>query len=124
MAPLQKLLPDAKVGFMGVSRDHETLMPKEYYVNIPKIEKDETALILDPMLATGNTVDYTIKFLKDRGVKNIIVIAILSAKPALEVICKKHPDCLVYSAGYDEILNENGYIIPGLGDAGDRIFNT
>ena len=124
MSPLQKLLPDAKIGFMGLGRNHETLQPEEYYANIPHIEKDETALILDPMLATGNTVDYTINYLKQRGVKNIIVIAILSAKQALDNIFANHSDCLIYSAGYDEKLNDKGYIVPGLGDAGDRIFNT
>jgi uracil phosphoribosyltransferase len=124
MSPLQKLLPDAKVGFMGVSRDHDTLQAKEYYVNIPSIAEGETAIILDPMLATGNTAVHTLNYLKQRDVKNIIIIGIVATPKALDNIFSKHKDCLIYSAGFDKELNENGYIIPGLGDAGDRIFNT
>jgi uracil phosphoribosyltransferase len=124
MSPLQKLLPDAKVGFMGVSRDHDTLQAQQYYVNIPSIGKDETALILDPMLATGNTLVHTIDYLKKKNVKNIIIISIVSTPKALDNIFFHHPDCLIYSAGFDTELNEMGYIVPGLGDAGDRIFNT
>lgn len=124
MSPLQKLLPDAKVGFMGVSRDHDTLAAKEYYVNIPNIADNETALILDPMLATGNTLVHTLDYLKEKNVKNIIIISIVATPKALENIFAHHPDCLIYSAGFDTELNEMGYIVPGLGDAGDRIFNT
>jgi uracil phosphoribosyltransferase len=124
MSPLQKLLPDAKVGFMGVSRDHDTLQAREYYVNIPSIAENETALILDPMLATGNTIVHTLDYLKRNDVKNIIVIAIVSTPIALDTIFAKHPDVLIYSAGFDKELNNIGYIVPGLGDAGDRIFNT
>ncbi|MFL1781012.1 Uracil phosphoribosyltransferase [Candidatus Hepatincolaceae symbiont of Richtersius coronifer] len=125
MSPLQKLLPDAKVGFIGIARDHTTLQPKEYYLNIPKIEINETVLILDPMLATGNTVAHTIKHLiNNNNNKNIIIISILSTPIALKTIFDIYPDCLVYSAGCDECLNDQGYITPGLGDAGDRIFNT
>lgn len=124
MSPLQKLLPDAKVGFMGVSRDHDTLATKEYYVNIPNIADNETALILDPMLATGNTLVHTLDYLKTNKVKNIIIISIVSTPKALENIFSNYPDCLVYSAGFDTELNDMGYIVPGLGDAGDRIFNT
>ncbi len=124
MSPLQKLLPDAKVGFIGLSRDHKTLKTNEYYENIPEIHEDETALILDPMLATGNTVVHTIKHLKNKGVKNIIVIGILSTPVAIKQIFETCPNCLVYSADIDIELNDKGYIVPGLGDAGDRIFNT
>ncbi len=124
MSPLQKLLPDAKVGFMGISRDHDTLKAKEYYVNIPNIADNETALILDPMLATGNTLVYTLDYLKKKNVKNIIVIAIVSTPKALDHIFANHPNCLIFSAGLDTELNDLGYIVPGLGDAGDRIFNT
>ncbi len=124
MAPLQKLLPDAKVGFMGVSRDETTLKTNEYYKNIPDIAKDETALILDPMLATGNTLVHTLDYLKSKDVKNIIIISILTTPKALDNILRNHPTSLIYSAGFDEHLNNMGYIVPGLGDAGDRIFNT
>lgn len=124
MSPLQRLLPDCKVGFMGLARDEETLQPIEYYSNIPIIEKNETAIILDPMLATGNTVAHTLKYLLDKKVENIIVISILATPKALDTIFNAYPNCLIYSAGYDEKLNANGYIVPGLGDAGDRIFNT
>ena len=126
MAPLQKLLPDSKVGFMGASRNEKTFEAQEYYANIPKIEKDETALILDPMLATGNTLVHTLDYLKNNNyhMDNVIIIAILATPHALENIFSKHKDCLIYAAGLDTELNKNGYIVPGLGDAGDRIFNT
>ena len=124
MSPLQKLLPDAKIGFMGLARNEKTLTPTEYYLNIPHIDHNETALILDPMLATGHTIAYTLKYLLNKNVKNVIVISILSTPKALENIFNTYKDCLIYSAGYDEELNKDGYIIPGLGDAGDRIFNT
>jgi uracil phosphoribosyltransferase len=124
MAPLQKLLPDSKVGFMGASRNHSTLETQQYYVNIPKIDSEGTALILDPMLATGNTIAHTLNYLKENNTKNIIVISIICVPNALDVIFKTFPNCLVYTAALDSTLNEKGYIVPGLGDAGDRIFNT
>ena len=124
MSPLQKLLPDAKIGFMGLSRNEHTLEPQEYYLNIPHMDNNETALILDPMLATGNTISYTLKYLLSKNITNIIIISILSTPNALRNIFNTYKNCFVYSAGYDEELNKDGYIIPGLGDAGDRIFNT
>lgn len=124
MAPLQRLLPDCKTGFMGVSRDNKTLQAKEYYVNIPAIDKNETALILDPMLATGNTVVHTIKHLLKQGVVNISVIGILATPHALDNIFNCYSKCKVFVASLDEKLDDKGYIVPGLGDAGDRIFNT
>ncbi len=124
MSPLQKLLPDAKVGFIGLSRDHDTLEINQYYENIPEILEDETALILDPMLATGNTVVHTIRHLKAKGVKNIIVIGILCTPFAIKQITNECNKCLIYCADMDKELNDKGYIVPGLGDAGDRIFNT
>lgn len=122
--PLQKLLPNSKVGFMGLSRDHQTLEPIEYYKNIPTVGKNDTVIILDPMLATGNTVAYAMEYLKSVNVKNILVVSVLTAKPALDKIFATNANVMVYSAGYDAELNNKGYITPGLGDAGDRIFNT
>lgn len=122
--PLLKLLPDCRLGFMGLSRDEETLNPVEYYRNIPKPKNGETIFILDPMLATGGSLAYTIKYLLQNGAKDIIVLSILGTPVGVKNILEAYKDVIVYVAEMDYELNENGFIIPGLGDAGDRIFNT
>ncbi len=124
MAPLQKLLQNVKVGFLGVARNHDTLKAEEYYKNIPTIESGETVLILDPMLATGNTMEHTIKALREKGAEKIIILSVLATPMAVEKILNIFHGCIIYSADIDEKLDENGYIVPGLGDAGDRVFNT
>ncbi|MGV3278590.1 uracil phosphoribosyltransferase [Rickettsiales bacterium LUAb2] len=122
--PLLKLFPDCRLGFMGLSRDEATLSATEYYRNIPEVKLGETVFILDPMLATGGSLAYTVKYLNSKGVKDIIVLSILSTPVALQNIKQTYENVIIYTAEIDEKIDENGFIIPGLGDAGDRIFNT
>lgn len=119
-----KLIPDASVGFLGFQRNEKTLQAQFYYAKLPKDYKNRVAIIIDPMFATGNTAIDAVKFLKEKGVKNIRFISLVSAPEGLEKFSKIYPDVLVYTASIDEGLNDKGYIIPGLGDAGDRVFNT
>ena len=119
-----KLIPDASVGFLGFQRNEKTLEPEFYYAKLPVDHKERTAIIIDPMFATGGTAIDAVNFLKDKGIKDIRFIAIVAAPEGIEAFSKVHPDVEVYVAAVDERLNENGYIVPGLGDAGDRVFNT
>ena len=119
------LIPAAKVGHIGLYRNPETLKPVEYYCKLPLDIEERTVFLTDPMLATGGSADAAIGFLKARGVKNIIFLCILAATEGVERLQKNHPDVDIYAAAYDDgSLNEHGYIVPGLGDAGDRIFGT
>ena len=119
-----KLIPDASVGFLGFQRNEKTLEPEFYYAKLPKDYASRTAIIIDPMFATGGTAIDAVNFLKSKGIKDIRFIALVSAPEGLEKFSKIHPDVKVYTAHIDDGLNENGYIVPGLGDAGDRVFNT
>ena len=119
-----RLMPNAKIGHIGLYRDEETLKPHKYYYKVPKnIEKREVFL-LDPMLATGGSSSAAVQMIKDDGVKKINFLCIIAAPEGIEKLKKDHPDIQIYCAAVDERLNENGYIVPGLGDAGDRIFGT
>lgn len=118
------LIPTAKVGHIGLYRDEETLQPKEYYFKIPPDAQDMRTFLLDPMLATGGSLSYAVNLLKGRGIRNITVVSIIAAPKGLETLQKDHPDVKIYSAMLDEKLNDRGYILPGLGDCGDRIFGT
>lgn len=119
-----KLLPNAKTGHIGMSRDHETLRPIHYYCKLPTaLEKRET-ILLDPMLATGYSAVAAVDFLKQAGAKNIRFMCLIAAPEGVEVMRQHHPDVMIYTGALDEKLNEKGYIIPGIGDAGDRIFGT
>ncbi len=118
------LIPSAKVGHIGLYRDPETLEPVEYYCKMPNDIAERDVIILDPMLATGGSATAAIKFIKDYGVKHIKLMNIIAAPEGIERIRRDHPDVEVYCASVDEKLNEHGYIVPGLGDAGDRIFGT
>ncbi|MGX9364679.1 uracil phosphoribosyltransferase [Desulfoplanes sp. PS50] len=118
------LIPGAKVSVVGFYRNEETLQPVEYYVKLAKDIKNRIALILDPMLATGGTLIATIDLLKKAGCKTIKGIFLVAAPEGLENLKQAHPDVDVYVAAVDDHLDENGYIIPGLGDAGDKIFGT
>lgn len=118
------LFPTAKVGHIGMYRDHDTLQPKEYYCKLPMEIKDEIAVILDPMLATGGSINAAIDILKNSGCKIIKVMSIIAAPIGIDTVCKKHPDIQIYIATVDRCLNELSYILPGLGDAGDRLFGT
>ena len=118
------LVPTTKIGHIGLYRDEETLEPVEYYCKLPADVQERTVLLTDPMLATGGSADMAIDALKKRGVKKIIFLCILAAPDGVERLQKNHPDVDIFAAAYDGKLNENGYIVPGLGDAGDRIFGT
>lgn len=118
------LIPSAKVSVVGFYRNEETLKPVQYYVKTASSMKERTALILDPMLATGGTLIATIDLLKEAGCKNIKGLFLVAAPEGIANVEKKHPDVDIYVAAVDECLNEIGYILPGLGDAGDKIFGT
>ena len=118
------LLPAAKVGHIGLYRNEETLEPVEYYCKLPSDIAERDVMVLDPMLATGGSAVDAIAQIKKRGAKSIKFLAIIAAPEGLERLHIAHPDVDIYVAALDEKLNENGYIIPGLGDAGDRIFGT
>ncbi len=118
------LVPAAKVGHIGLSRNHETLLPEEYYCNLPKDIAEREVFVLDPMLATGGSASFAIDCIKKRGASKIRFIGIIGAPEGVALLQKNHPDVDIYLATLDEKLNEHGYIMPGLGDAGDRIFGT
>ncbi len=121
---LLKIVPNAKIGHIGLYRNEETLEPVQYYYKMPKDIAKREAIILDPMLATGGSAADTIQMLKKDGVKKIKFLCIISAPEGIEKLKKEHPDVEIYTACIDEKLNKKGYIVPGLGDAGDRIFGT
>lgn len=118
------LVPSARVGHIGLYRDHETLEPHEYYCKLPDDVENRLVILLDPMLATGGSASAAINFIKQRGCSHIKLMSILAAPEGLARLEKDHPDVEVYCGCVDEKLNDIGYIVPGLGDAGDRIFGT
>ena len=118
------LVPTAKVGHVGMYRDEETLQPKEYYCKLPEDIDQRLVLIVDPMLAPGGSADAAIEFVKKQGAKQIKFASIIAAPEGIKMLTEKHPDIQIYCGSIDRQLNENGYILPGLGDAGDRIFGT
>ena len=118
------LIPSAKVGHIGLYRDPDTLEPVEYYCKMPNDIADREVIILDPMLATGGSASAAIQFIKNYEVKHIKLMNIIAAPEGIERVHHDHPDVDIYCAALDEKLNEHGYIVPGLGDAGDRIFGT
>ncbi|MFV0529802.1 MAG: uracil phosphoribosyltransferase [Lachnospiraceae bacterium] len=118
------MIPAAKVGHIGLYRDPETLKPVEYYCKLPADCGEREVFVVDPMLATGGSCVAAIQMLKDKGVKNIRFLCIIAAKEGLAKLQEVHPDVDVYIGALDEKLNDHGYIVPGLGDAGDRIFGT
>lgn len=119
-----ELLPAAKVGHIGLYRDPETLEPVEYYCKMPNDIAEREVIILDPMLATGGSASAAIQFIKNYEVKNIKLMNIIAAPEGIQRVHHDHPDVDIYCAALDEKLNDHGYIVPGLGDAGDRIFGT
>lgn len=121
---LIKVIPNAKIGHIGLYRNEETLEPVKYYYKVPKDIKNREVWILDPMLATGGSGIDAIEMIKKEGVKKIKFLCIIAAPEGLEKMKAKYPDVQIYCAGLDDHLNEKGYIVPGLGDAGDRIFGT
>lgn len=119
-----RLIPAAKVGHIGLYRDPETLKPVEYYCKLPSDIEEREIIITDPMLATGGSACDAIQMLKNKGARNIKLMCLIGAPEGIEAVLKSHPDVDIYIANVDEKLNEHGYIVPGLGDAGDRIFGT
>ena len=119
-----EVLPAAKIGHIGMYRNEETLKPVEYYCKLPKDIGNRDILVVDPMVATGGSVNDAIERLKERGCKSIKLLCIIAAPEGIKAIQEKHGDVDIYVAQLDEKLNENGYIVPGLGDAGDRLFGT
>lgn len=124
MAGVLDLIPSAKVSVVGLYRNEETLEPVKYYVKMTSLMQERIALILDPMLATGGTLCATIDFLKESGCRKIRGIFIVGAPEGIKRVEKRHPDADIYVAAVDKQLNDIGYILPGLGDAGDKIFGT
>jgi uracil phosphoribosyltransferase len=118
------LIPAAKVGHVGLYRDPETLKPVEYYIKLPSDIEERELIVVDPMLATGGSASAAIQSLKNRGAKNIRLMCIIAAPEGVEQVKADHGDVDIYLAALDEKLNEKGYIVPGLGDAGDRLFGT
>jgi uracil phosphoribosyltransferase len=121
---ISNLIPTARVGHIGMYRDHQTLEPKTYYSKFPDNLPDAIVMVLDPMLATGGSASSAISFIKEQGAQTIKLVCVVGAPQGVEKVMKNHPDVQIYLAGLDEKLNDTGYIVPGLGDAGDRLFGT
>lgn len=119
-----KLIPAAKVGHIGLYRDPDTLQPVEYYCKLPSDVSERELIILDPMLATGGSAAKAVEVLKSKGATNIKLMCLIAAPEGIEAVHREHPDVEIYTAAIDEKLNSHGYIVPGLGDAGDRLFGT
>ena len=124
LAGFLESVPTAAVGHIGLSRDHVTLMPTQYLCSLPSQVAGGDVVVLDPMLATGGSAVHAVDLLKEKGAKSVRFVSLLAAPEGLNMLALKHPDVDVFVAAIDERLNENGYIVPGLGDAGDRIFGT
>ena len=123
-AGFMQLIPTIKVGHIGLYRDPETLKPVEYYCKLPSDVSEREFILLDPMLATGGSAAAAIDLLKAKGAKNIKLVCLVSAPEGVKVVNDAHPDVEIYTAALDECLNDHGYIVPGLGDAGDKIFGS
>jgi uracil phosphoribosyltransferase len=119
-----RLLPTARVGHVGMARDEESLQPVEYYYKVPETDHRRRFVVLDPMLATGGSAVATIGGLKERGARDLVLMCLVAAPEGVRALAAAHPDVHVYAAALDRQLNEAGYILPGLGDAGDRLFGT
>jgi uracil phosphoribosyltransferase len=124
LAGMLSILPSARVGHIGLYRDHETLQAVEYYFRVPEGMTDRDVIVMDPMLATGNSAIAAIERIKATGPKSIKFVCLLAAPEGIAAFHAAHPDVPVYTAAVDQLLNEKGYIVPGLGDAGDRLFGT
>ena len=119
-----QIIPEAKVGHIGLQRDEETLKPIEYYYKVPKHLETAEVVMLDPMLATGGSASEALKYLKKRGASELVFACLVAAPEGIDKIKSEHPDVKIYAAAFDRELNSKGYILPGLGDAGDRTFGT
>ena len=121
---ITQLIPSARVGHVGLFRDHNTLKPVSYYFKVPSAEADRDFLVLDPMLATGGSAVAAVRSLKDAGASRIRFLSLVAAPEGIDAMQRAHPDVMVFAAALDRQLDDHGYILPGLGDAGDRIFGT
>ncbi|CRZ34965.1 uracil phosphoribosyltransferase [Herbinix hemicellulosilytica] len=121
---IQNLIPSVKIGHIGLYRDHDTLQPVEYYSKFPEDISEREVIILEPMIASGGSLSAAVRIIKNKGVKNIKIMSILAARSGIEKLATEHPDVNIYCAAIDEKVNQNCYIDPGLGDAGDRLFGT
>ena len=121
---MMNLIPTARIGHIGLYRDPKTLKPVEYYCKLPPEPEKRTFIVVDPMLATGGSSAAALTLLKEHGAKKLVLMCLVSAPEGIRVVNKEHPDVPIYTAAVDEKLNDHGYIVPGLGDAGDRIFGT
>jgi uracil phosphoribosyltransferase len=121
---IHNLIPTAKIGHIGLYRDEKTIMPKQYYSKLPQNIANSVVLLVDPMLASGGTVAKAIDIIKENGAKDILYVGLVGAPEGVKLLAEKHPDVPVYLAALDSHLDENSYIIPGLGDCGDRLFGT
>lgn len=121
---MQNLIPSVKIGHIGLYRDHDTLQPVEYYSKFPEDISEREVIILEPMIASGGSLSAAVNIIKKKGVKHIKIMSILAARSGIETLASQHPDVEIYCAAIDEKLDDNCYIDPGLGDAGDRLFGT
>ena len=121
---IQRLIPQSKVGYIGLARNEETLQPELYYAKFPTNIAEATVFVVDPMLATGGSCAKAIEIIKSKGAKNIIYMGIVGVDEGINKVREQHPDVEIFLAAKDEKLNEKGYIVPGLGDCGDRLFGT
>lgn len=121
---MRRLIPAAKVGHIGLYRDPETLSPVEYYCKLPPDVEERDLIVIDPMLATGGSAAAAITFLKERRARNIKLMCLIAAPEGIKAVSEAHPDVDIFVAAVDDCLNDHGYILPGLGDAGDRLFGT
>jgi uracil phosphoribosyltransferase len=119
-----EMLPDARVGHIGLYRDEQSLKPVDYYFKVPKNLKDAMVFLLDPMLATGGSLAAAITYLKNRGARTLVSVTLVAAPEGVKYVHRQHPEVMIYTCALDKKLNSRGYILPGLGDAGDRIFGT
>ena len=124
LSGVQNMIPNAKVGHVGMYRDPETIKPVEYYCKLPNDVAERTLLVVDPMLATGGSAAAALSLLKEKGANNLLLMCLVAAPEGIKVVNEANPEVPIYVAAIDECLNDHGYIVPGLGDAGDRIFGT
>jgi uracil phosphoribosyltransferase len=124
LEPMLDLMPEARAGHIGLYRDHDTLMPVEYYFKVPPTIRDALVILVDPMLATGHSADAALTRLKAAGAKRLKFCCLVAAPEGVAEVTRTHPDVPIIAAGLDRQLNDKGYILPGLGDAGDRIYGT
>ena len=121
---IRHMIPAARVGHVGMYRDPETLKPVEYYCKLPSDVAERQLIVVDPMLATGGSASAALSLLKEKGARSIVLMCLVAAPEGVRLVNEEHPDIPIYVAAVDEKLNDHGYIVPGLGDAGDRIFGT